>query len=55
MAYFCMYIEGVLLARPNAYLTVEDVVRRIFLELEVPHESHSVRIVRDVGVNVVGH
>ncbi len=48
-------IEGVLLARPYTYLAVEDVVWRIFLELQVPHESYAVRIMWDVGVGVVGH
>ncbi len=37
------------------YLAVEDVVRRVLLEFEVPHEGHPVRIVRDVGVGVIGH
>ncbi len=48
-------IEGVLLARPYTYLAVEDVVWRIFLELQIPHESYPVRIMGDVGVGVVGH
>lgn len=37
----------------GADLTVEDVVWRVFLELEVPHESHSIRVVRDVRVSII--
>ena len=37
------------------YLAVEDVIWRVFLELEVPHEHHTVRVVGDVGVGEVAH
>ena len=39
----------------HVYLAVEDVVWRVFLELEVPHEHHTVRVVGDVGVGKVAH
>ncbi len=39
----------------KAYLAVEDIVRCVLLELEVPHEGHPVRVVGDIGVGVVRH
>ena len=39
---------------PSIYLAIEDVVGCVFLEFEVPYEGHSVRVVGDVGVRIVG-
>ena len=36
------------------YLTVEDVFGRGLLELDVPHQSHAVRLVGGVFVVVIG-
>ena len=36
-------------------LGIKNIVGRVLLEAEVPHEGHSIRVVRDVGIGVVGH
>lgn len=43
------------LTTPIYHLAIEDIVRCVFVELEIPHECHSVWVMRDVGIGVVRH